>query len=275
MANLVGSTATSTEGCAAISTQIVIGGKRLMNAGRVLALVVFAFPLLTRDIPLATAQSCRWAGTAPLCNGGCAGDETEVTRLDAIPDFWIPPFVNINPPFGSNCATGTKALCCKTPGRSCRWDGTAPFCKGSCRSGETRSEPPPGSSSGSSCVTGSKVYCCSSAGSSSTGSTRRALTGTRDCSSGPDTCIQGFVWREAVPNDHVCVTPQVRQQTRSDNAQAAARRSPTGGPFGPNTCLSGFVWREAFSGDRVCVTPRTRAQAAQDNRWVRVRDACP
>lgn len=226
---------------------------------------------LTLNIPLADAQTCRWSGTAPFCSGECGGNETEVTRLDGIPDFWVPPFVNQNFPFGSNCVTGTKALCCSTPGRTCRWDGTAPFCDGECRPGETQVQPPPGSSSGSACLTGSKVYCCSS----SIGRTRQPLTGARDCSYGPDTCIQGFVWREAIPNDRVCVTPQVRQQTQSDNTQAAARRSPTGGSFGPDTCRSGFVWREAFSGDRVCVAPQTRAQAAQDNNWLRVRDACP
>jgi hypothetical protein len=33
------------------------------------------------------------------------------------------------------------------------------------------------------------------------------------------------VWREARPDDHVCVTPQTRAQTASDNRQAAARRA--------------------------------------------------
>jgi hypothetical protein len=106
----------------------------------------------------------------------------------------------------------------------------------------------------------------------------RACATTKNCSFGPDTCIQGFVWREAGPDDHVCVPVRpvdVRAQTRSDNTQAAARRSPTGGVFGPDTCLSGFVWREAFPGDQVCVTPETRAQAARDNSLASVRDACP
>jgi hypothetical protein len=82
---------------------------------------------------------------------------------------------------------------------------------------------------------------------------------------GPDTCLNGFVWREAVTNDHVCVTPDIRTQTRSDNAVAASRRSPNGGPFGPDTCVQGFVWREAVSGDHVCVLPATRDQASKDN----------
>jgi hypothetical protein len=84
-------------------------------------------------------------------------------------------------------------------------------------------------------------------------------------SSGPDTCLKGYVWREAVANDHVCVTPAVRAQTREDNALAKSRRNPNGGPYGPDTCLSGYVWREAVANDHVCVIPATRAQARSDN----------
>jgi hypothetical protein len=240
-----------------------------MSAGRNLRIIASACAIWTSVVSFAVAQQCRWDGTAPFCSGSCNGGETELTRLDGIPDFWVPPFVTVNPPFGSNCATGTKALCCRTPGRSCRFDGTAPFCSGSCRAGEVQSQPPPGSSSGASCVTGHKVYCCS------VGTVSQPLTGARNCAFGAGTCIQGFVRREASPTDHVCVTPQVRQQAKDDNRQAPARRSRTGGPFGPDTCVSGFVWREAFSGDHVCVTPGTRAQAAQDNRWAGVRNACP
>jgi hypothetical protein len=48
---------------------------------------------------------------------------------------------------------------------------------------------------------------------------------------GPDTCISGFVWREAAPGDNVCVTA-VRDATKADNAQAASRKvasQPVGG----------------------------------------------
>ena len=83
---------------------------------------------------------------------------------------------------------------------------------------------------------------------------------------GPNTCVSGYVWREAFPGDVVCVLPQVRTQTREDNQLANARRQPGGGAYGPNTCRSGFVWRDALPGDYVCVTPETRAQAAADNR---------
>lgn len=82
---------------------------------------------------------------------------------------------------------------------------------------------------------------------------------------GPDTCKNGFVWREARSGDHVCVTPEVREQTAEENRQAAARRDPAGGPYGPDTCLSGYVWREAFEGDLVCVPPESRDQAHFDN----------
>jgi hypothetical protein len=81
---------------------------------------------------------------------------------------------------------------------------------------------------------------------------------------GPDTCASGFVWREVVPSDHVCVTPQTRDLVHADNGQAAARRTP--GPFGPDTCRQGWVWREATGpADRVCVTPQERQQEKDNN----------
>lgn len=82
---------------------------------------------------------------------------------------------------------------------------------------------------------------------------------------GEVTCKSGYVWREAHPTDYVCVTPQIRSQTATDNRQANHRRSPTGGPYGRDTCKLGYVWRDAFPGDHVCVVPETRTQAADDN----------
>jgi hypothetical protein len=84
-------------------------------------------------------------------------------------------------------------------------------------------------------------------------------------SHGPLTCLDGFVWRQATPRDHVCVTPEVRAQTARDNALAAVRRSSTSGSFGPDMCVAGYVWREALPGDRVCVTPATWQQVHDDN----------
>jgi hypothetical protein len=85
---------------------------------------------------------------------------------------------------------------------------------------------------------------------------------------GPDTCMEGFVWREACgPSDHVCVSPKTREDARADNRAAASRVSPTDRSSGPDTCKTGFVWREACgSSDHVCVSPQTRAQAVADNR---------
>lgn len=82
--------------------------------------------------------------------------------------------------------------------------------------------------------------------------------------SSADVCLQGFVWRQAGPNDYVCVTPDTRSEAAYDNSQANARRNPNG-PYGPDTCLQGYVWRGAFSNDHVCVIPEVRSQAAYDN----------
>ncbi|MFB6945751.1 MULTISPECIES: hypothetical protein [unclassified Streptomyces] len=95
------------------------------------------------------------------------------------------------------------------------------------------------------------------------------LTGTQasaaDLLSGPYTCVNGYVWREAVPSDLVCVTPQIRSQTATENSLAASRRMPNGGPYGPDTCLAGYVWRETTPADHVCVPPASRDQARADN----------
>ena len=55
-------------------------------------------------------------------------------------------------------------------------------------------------------------------------------------------CPQGTVWREATPDDHVCVSPAFRAQVWSDN-----RTNPH------ETCPRWLVWREATPADHVCV----------------------
>src|SRR5213595_249043 len=75
---------------------------------------------------------------------------------------------------------------------------------------------------------------------------------------GPDTCVQGFVWREARTGDTVCVTPGVRDAVAAQNANAGANKDPQAGS-GPESCSQGYVWREAFDGDTVCVTPAVRS----------------
>lgn len=79
-----------------------------------------------------------------------------------------------------------------------------------------------------------------------------------------DTCVQGYVWREANSSDHVCVTPETRAQAQYDNSQAQSRIDPNGA-YGPHSCIQGYVWRDAFPNDYVCVTPETRSQAQDDN----------
>jgi hypothetical protein len=80
-----------------------------------------------------------------------------------------------------------------------------------------------------------------------------------------DRCVQGYVWREAFPGDHVCVNVGSREQAARDNREASTRVQPAGGAYGPNTCRPGWVWRVAKPGDLVCVTPEIRAQTATEN----------
>lgn len=134
---------------------------------RAFVLVAMVSAVLLLSAAGAAAQSCRWDGTGPFCSGSCGPGEQEITRLQTWPGFWTGVIV-APATFGAACVTGTKALCCHT-GVTCRWDGTAPFCSGSCRPGERSASPPQGSNSGASCWTGSKVYCCSTVGSSSAG----------------------------------------------------------------------------------------------------------
>jgi hypothetical protein len=77
-------------------------------------------------------------------------------------------------------------------------------------------------------------------------------------------CKSGYVWREASPDDHVCVTPQSRDRIRVENGLANIRRDPNGA-YGPNSCKAGFVWREAYPGDIVCVEPEIRDVVRDEN----------
>ncbi|WP_164478655.1 hypothetical protein [Mycolicibacterium stellerae] len=110
---------------------------------------------------------------------------------------------------------------------------------------------------------------------------------------GPDTCKQGYVWRDAVPGDHICVTPERRDKVATDNALAASRapaQAPAGrGPevgtecnplfkkvgdplpegcnelTGQKFCNDGFVGRDANMHDTVCVEPAERNTIAAEN----------
>ncbi len=81
---------------------------------------------------------------------------------------------------------------------------------------------------------------------------------------GPDTCLQGFVWRNARSGDTVCVTPATRDQVAAQNANAGANKDPSQA-YGPASCSQGYVWREAFDGDTICVTPAVRSATLADN----------
>ena len=85
------------------------------------------------------------------------------------------------------------------------------------------------------------------------------------------TCVQGYVWREARPSDHVCVRPNIRTEVAEQNRLKTKRW--TSGAYGPQTCIQGFVWREAFDGDKVCVSPEFREQTRKDNAAARSRIA--
>lgn len=81
---------------------------------------------------------------------------------------------------------------------------------------------------------------------------------------GPDTCANGYVWREARPGDTVCVTPAMRSTIAQQNGNAGANKDPSQA-YGPESCSQGYVWRQAFDGDTICVTPGFRTTVLADN----------
>lgn len=83
--------------------------------------------------------------------------------------------------------------------------------------------------------------------------------------SAADQCQTPYVWRLAVPSDHVCVTVLSHQRVELENQRAAERRQAGGGVSGADTCLVGYVWREAFDGDTVCVLPERRQEVRAEN----------
>ncbi len=91
---------------------------------------------------------------------------------------------------------------------------------------------------------------------------------TNDFPYGLKTCKAGYVWREAVPNDHVCVLPAQRTQAnRDNNLHKQNSKNNLGG------CPRGLVQRNASFTDTVCVSPRVKTQmikdnAAQNERWL-------
>jgi hypothetical protein len=73
-------------------------------------------------------------------------------------------------------------------------------------------------------------------------------------------CKAGYVPREAVADDNVCVTSAQHKQVLADNATASSRLRGSG-----DQCIPGYVWREAVKGDHVCVTHEVRAETKEEN----------
>ena len=68
--------------------------------------------------------------------------------------------------------------------------------------------------------------------------------GATTCPWGPNQCKQGYVWRVSRPDDLVCVTPEVREQTADDNAERrragpTARRGTHSAPTRASQATSG------------------------------------
>ena len=89
-----------------------------------------------------------------------------------------------------------------------------------------------------------------------------------------DSCASGYVWREAQPQDHVCVPPASRNLVTQENRTAPKRWNPSGA-YGASTCVQGYVWREAFEGDTVCVSVQRRADVKKENQLAASRRARP
>jgi len=101
------------------------------------------------------------------------------------------------------------------------------------------------------------------------------------CYYGRDTCLQGFVWREACPGteydedgesrprDRVCVPIESRTTAAQDNALHNGRDVDFAqwgvANYGPNVCKQGYVWRAADNHDYVCVRGWVRTQTAEEN----------
>ena len=66
-----------------------------------------------------------------------------------------------------------------------------------------------------------------------------------------DTCLNGYVWREAVPDrSRVRHAAGAHADRAGERRRRPLHRSPTGGAYGPDTCVNGYVWRAAVPGDR-------------------------
>lgn len=113
-------------------------------------------------------------------------------------------------------------------------------------------------------------------------------TVTIDLPYGPDTCTSGFVWRDGVPGDHICVPPERRQKVADDRQTGRTRMaqndpaltdltggcSPalrdrpqvTAGCWQEPKCLEPFVPRDIPGEDAlVCVDQKEADTIKQEN----------
>lgn len=80
-------------------------------------------------------------------------------------------------------------------------------------------------------------------------------------------CLRGYVWREIIPSDLICVTPQDRTASRKESTDSASHAFPDG------QCRQGYTWRDLFPpnfgeeypGDLACVTEAQRMREHGNN----------
>jgi hypothetical protein len=246
-----------------------------MNQIRAFIRLMIALTVLwtANGLRLPAAKADTWRGTAPFCEGKCLAGEQEVGRSSKGD--------------GAVCVTGSKVLCRgRTAGPTCQSLQTNVACKGVvliCYNGfytQTSSQPDWHTCSTYACgaclgwwsdwkepAVGTAIGVGQAGGISPLSLPPLSRSGKVKLPNlpyGPDTCKSGYVWREAIPKDHVCVTPASRDQAKKDNAARASRVSPTK-TYGPETCTQGYVWREIVPSDRVCVTPQIRQQTKVEN----------
>ena len=212
-----------------------------------------------------TAKGDTWRGTAPFCDGECHNDEIEIQRSDAGD--------------GGTCWTGRKVLCRgRNDGPPCLPLQTNVACKGVvliCDNGyytQTNNQP-----SWHSCATYARGACLGwwsdwkepLVGTARGLSPLSVLSLPRNSSLpqlayGPDTCKSGYVWREAIPNDHACVTPESREQARTDNEARDSHINHADHTYGWDACMPGYVWREIVPfGPCMCYPRDTGADAVR------------
>ena len=107
--------------------------------------------LILTAVACASAQICKWVGTAPVCDPKCEGTYKH---------YWVKSTCGS----GTMCWTGHKHFCCKvaSPYSLIYWKGTAPFCGASCsdcdKGHECIIEKHP-CGDGAPCASGHKVLC--------------------------------------------------------------------------------------------------------------------